>query len=273
MEDNMTFVDRIRWRCRLHSGEPALILPTTSSEVITYARLEHCLNNACRNLSAMGVAPGTVYGLLVKDPLLHLVLSLALEELGAGTMTLYDLNLPKTWSFTVILHDKEIPLSTWPSVPVDATWLKGAGTPPCITKKQERSLDDISRVILTSGSTGIPKGVVFTHRAWAQRLAHFDFIYGELVLLKRLMCLVVNAEHRYCVYTLSRGGLYCFADSSIESTARKISAYKIQYLASAPTALGNILAAAPASRKGFQSLEVTCQVNSPHASATQCAIG
>lgn len=142
-------------------------------------------------------------------------------------MTLYDLKLPANWPFTAILNDREVAGSAWPTIAVDANWLQGDGAPPPDASLPERSLDDISRVILTSGSTGIPKGVVFTHRAWEQRIAHFDYVYGELAMLRRMMCCVVTAEHRYCLYSLSRGRLYCFADSSIESTARKIATHKI----------------------------------------------
>ena len=205
-------------------------------------------------LGAASIVPRTVYGLLVKDPLLHLVLSLALEELGAASMTLYDLKLPESWPFTAILTDRDVAGSHWPTIPVDASWLEGDGAPPRDASLPQRSMSDIARVILTSGSTGIPKGVVFTHLAWEQRIAHFDYIYGELAQLARMMCLVPSAEHRYCLYSLSRGGLYCYADPSIQSTAIKIATYKIQYLAAAASTLGNILATSH--QEGFQSLQL-----------------
>src|SRR4030095_5692234 len=123
----MILVDKIRWQCRMMPGEPAVVPPAPHNGIVTYGRLEHYLNNACANLNAMGVVPGTVYGLLVRDPLLHLVLSLALEDMGAATMALYDLAIPKTWSFTAILRDREVGNSIWPTVPVDMSWLEGAG--------------------------------------------------------------------------------------------------------------------------------------------------
>ena len=256
MKSSMTFVDRIRWRCHLHPHEPALALPAPSREIVSYARLAHYLNNACRSLSAADIVPRTVYGLLVKDPLLQLVFSLALEELGAASMTLYDLNLPKSWPFTAIIADSDVTGSAWPTIRVDASWLEGDGRPPRDADLPHRSPDDISRVILTSGSTGVPKGVMFTHRAWEERIAHFDYVYGELALLQRMMCLVTSAEHRYCLYSLARGGLYCFAEPSIEATAKRIATYKIQYLAAAASTLGNILATPHPDRKGYQSLEL-----------------
>jgi acyl-coenzyme A synthetase/AMP-(fatty) acid ligase len=251
----LTFVDKIRWQCRLRPHEPALVLPAPANDIVTYGQLEQHLNNACRNLNAMGVVPGGVYGLLVKDALLHLVLSLALEEFGAGTMALYDLKLPKSWPFAAILSDRDVAQSVWPIVPVDVSWVLGDGG-PVVADPPSRSPDDICRVVLTSGSTGIPKGVVFTHRAWAQRIAHFDYVFGELAMLKRLMCCVVNSEYRTCVYALSKGAMYCFPDSSVESTARKIALYKVQFLAAAATTLATILGASHTDRKGFASLEL-----------------
>jgi acyl-coenzyme A synthetase/AMP-(fatty) acid ligase len=139
---------------------------------------------------------------------------------------------------------------------VDLDWLRGEGQPMVVPGAYNRSLDDICRVVLTSGSTGIPKGVVFSHRAWAQRIAHFDYLFGELATLKRLMCCVVNSEYRTCVYALSKGAMYCFPDSSVESTARKIAFYKVQFLSASATTLGTILSASNPDRKGFASLEL-----------------
>jgi acyl-coenzyme A synthetase/AMP-(fatty) acid ligase len=251
----MTCVDRIRWQCRLYPEEPALALPDIR-DVITYGHLDNYLNNACRSLTAMGIVPGTVYGLVVKDPLLHIVLSLALEQLGAATMALPDLSIPDTWTFTAILRDTEVGDTARRTVAVDRTWLQGDGRPFTIADPRGRSPDDLCRIFLTFGSTGVPKGVVFTHRAWAARVEHYDYIYGAFPFLKRSMNGIVGTDYRYCIYALSRGGMYCCPDSSIESTARKIALYGVQYLSAGATTLASILAAAHPGRKGFASLEL-----------------
>ena len=60
---SLTFIDKIRWQCRLRPHEPALVLPAPLNDIVTYGQFEQCLNNVCRNLHAMGVVPGGVYGL------------------------------------------------------------------------------------------------------------------------------------------------------------------------------------------------------------------
>jgi acyl-coenzyme A synthetase/AMP-(fatty) acid ligase len=256
MKETMTFVDKIRWQCRMLPREPALVLPHPSQDVVTYGRLDSYLNNACRSLRAMGIVPGTVYGIMVRDPLLHLVLSLAVEELGAGTMALRDLNIPASWPFTAILSDRDVGETSRCIVRVTMNWLEGDGRPSDIVEKRGRSRDDICRIALTSGSTGTPKGVVFTHDAWDRRIAYYDYICGPFGLLSRTMSCIVGTEYRYCVYALSRGAMYCFPDASIESTARKIAQYGVQYLAASATTLGNIVTSPHADRKLFSSIEL-----------------
>ena len=175
----MSYVDRIRWQCRIRPREPALALPGPEQRVVTYGELDAALNNAGRRLRQLNVVPGAVYALLVKDPLLQLVLALALDELRVASMVIYDLKLPKAWPFAAILCDRDAADSAWPVIQVDGTWLFGDGRPfpraPVV-----RSPDDICRVMLTSGSTGVPKGVVMTHAVIQERIANLDYVFGEM---------------------------------------------------------------------------------------------
>jgi acyl-coenzyme A synthetase/AMP-(fatty) acid ligase len=74
--------------------------------------------------------------------------------------------------------------------------------------------------------------------------------------MSRSMSCIVTAEYRYCIYALSRGGMYCFPDPSIESTVKKIAQYRIQYLAASATTLANIVTSAHAHRNAFSSIEM-----------------
>ena len=251
----MSYVDRIRWQCRIRAGEPALALPGPDQRIVTYGELGAAWNNAGRRLREFKIIPGAVYALLVKDPLLQLVLALALDELGAANMIIYDLKLPKAWPFPAILSDREVAESPWPVLLVDNSWLLGDGDPA----QQDiiaATSDDICRVALTSGSTGTPKGVVLTRGVVQERIANLDYVFGEMAMHGRIMCCIVSAEHRSCLFALSRGGLYCYPEATIEATGRKISSLRVQSLIVAPSTLGEILKAPYANRKGFQSLEL-----------------
>jgi acyl-coenzyme A synthetase/AMP-(fatty) acid ligase len=97
---------------------------------------------------------------------------------------------------------------------------------------------------------------VLTHGVVQERIANLDYVFGEMALHERVMCCIVSAEHRTCLFVLSRGGVYCYPEQTIEATAKKISSYRVQSLIAAPTTLGQILAAENPDRKGFQSVEL-----------------
>jgi acyl-coenzyme A synthetase/AMP-(fatty) acid ligase len=262
----MSYVDRIRWQCRIRPREPALALPGPDQCIVTYSELDAVLNNAGRKLRELAIVPGGVYALLVKDPLLQLILALALDELRTASMVIYNLKLPKTWPFATILSDQDVEDSVWPMVRVDRSWLRGDGRPlPRIDGGGSPS--NICRVVLTSGSTGIPKGVLLTRGAVEARIANLSYLFGELAVHERIMCCIVSAEQRACIYVLSVGGLYCYPEMSIEATAKKIASLRVQSLYAAAGTLSQIVSAPHPDRKGFQSLELIRTGGSPLSSA------
>jgi long-chain acyl-CoA synthetase len=71
-----------------------------------------------------------------------------------------------------------------------------------------------------------------------------------------MMCCTVDAEYGTCLYVLSHGGLYCYPELSIESTARKIALYRVQTLVAGAPTLGALLASFPSRRSSLRTLEL-----------------
>src|SRR5882672_5663161 len=198
----MSFIDKIRWQCRLRPENPALLLPG-SARAVHYGRLAHHFNSVCRRLSEIGIVPGAVYGLLLDDALLHIVLTLALEELGAGTVVLNDTDIPQDWNLGAILTDRDVIKSHCPIQRVHVNWLHGDGHDLPPHQIGGRSPGDICRVVLTSGSTGKPKAVVFTHDTVEQRIGILEFAFGSgFSRHTRILCcmaLATNIGYRFLI--------------------------------------------------------------------------
>ena len=54
----MSYVERIRWQCRIRPAEPALALPGADRRIVTYDELDAALNNAGRRLRELAIVPG-----------------------------------------------------------------------------------------------------------------------------------------------------------------------------------------------------------------------
>jgi len=263
----MSFVDRIRWQ-RLNSGaEAALSVPGPYRDTVSYIRLNQYIGNFCWRLTALGISPGSVYGVHLSDTLLNIVATLALEQLGVASVSVPDAELVETWPLAGILSDDETIQSPFPVEHVDLNWLQGEGGYHAKERGLGRGPDDICRIILTSGSTGRPKGVAYTNRMVEERISRFAYAFGDdFPKHKRMLCcmgLSSSLGYLFLIYALSRGGMYCVPDSSIDRTARKISVYNIQNLVTSPLVLGEFWAMAESDEMSFQSLEMIISAGSP----------
>ena len=168
----MSYVDRIRWQCRIRPREPALALPGADRRIVTYDELDAALNNAGRRLRELAIVPGAVYALLVKDPLLQLVLALALDELRAASMVIYDLKLPKAWPFATILSDRDrrgLPMALRPG----RRELVARRRPPLPRVEAVGSTRRYRRVVLDLRLDRHPEGRGV--HAWRRERAHRQF--------------------------------------------------------------------------------------------------
>lgn len=255
----MSFIDRILWQARQRPKAPALGLSDVSPEIVTYGQLEISVANLCRRLDALGVAPGKLYGLRVNNDLLHITLTLALENIGAATVAVAEPAQVAGWPIAgmfVTGRDGDWP---FPVETVNASWLEGDGV--YVPKSKHRNdRDELCHVAWTSGSTGKPKGVPLTRRLAAARVAQFQHRLGaEFGRQSRIFSSMgFSSGWAYLLlnHMLSRGGLLCLSAPTLERTMRNFSTYMIRAMVASPLYLSELMALSRQEGREFQSLQV-----------------
>lgn len=240
----MNILEPILFQARYQPEAPALC--AQGIDVISYAALVAQMNNVARRAIASGLAPGSIVGISVDQPLLHAALILGLTRagiipvsVGAGR-TPAGLKIDAFVSNTRYAHAAGVRLLT-----ADYGWLMGDGKPPADVPLATDG-GAVCRIILTSGSAGDPKAVALTHQIAAARNVRLEHVTGSwLPSCSRLyihMGLGAALGYQLLTHMLSRGGTVFFAGETAENTLRAFGIFKIQAMLATPTTLAQFLA-------------------------------
>ena len=147
----MNIVEPIFAQCRNKPSELALCAPGTEFNLVSYARLQHSVDNICRRIIAAGIAPRSRVGVVIDDPIFHAMILIALTRLGIITISgeRSDLSHGRSrsmaWSPTGRLNR----LPARPLV-ADAGWTTGDDQPIEEKHLYRAAADDLCRIFLTS---------------------------------------------------------------------------------------------------------------------------
>lgn len=187
--------------------QPAVI---TATDRLTFSQLEVQSNKCAQGLRKIGVKKGMRVGLMVRPGIDFVILSFALIKLSA-VMVLIDPGIgqanlkkclkevePEAFIGIPLAHAARIVLGWTPKVQICVTvggfklWpgpflqqvmhLGEQGN----FKPEPSKTDELTALVFTSGSTGIPKGVCYTHGMFSAQAKllqdHFDIRPGEIDL-------------------------------------------------------------------------------------------
>jgi len=242
----MNIVEPILYQCKLNPLTLAIASPGSSVDTVNYGTLEKLIHNAAQAALKSGIAPGQIVGVFVRDTILHAALILGLMRFGVITLSLRSPRVPDGIVPDAILTTMPREFSGNTTViAIDQEWLSGDGTAPDYAKIYPGNEDDICRIILTSGSTGDSKGIAFTHKMLADRVAHYAYSKGpRFAHCPRLFCdlgIGTSPGFRYALTLLSRGGAVYFLGDDPADILQVIDLHQIKGMATSPYGLGEFL--------------------------------
>jgi acyl-CoA synthetase (AMP-forming)/AMP-acid ligase II len=238
----MNIVDPILFQCRRQPPVAAICVPGAEIGLISYRRLALFIHNISRRLAATGLRAGQLVAVSIDNQIFHIAMLLALARLGMASVSTRGAGrvaLPVDGFIT----DKTLPAGVTDRVILtDMSWTEGDGIP--IDAAPVRP-DDLCRVILTSGTTGEPKGVPISHRLLADRIARHTTVFGARAAdCRRIysdMPITTSLGFQFLLATLWRGGTYFLPGDSFESTLTAMEQYRAQCVLAPPSGLELLL--------------------------------
>ena len=240
----MNIVEPILFQCKLNPFTTAICVPGSAIGSVSYGMLEAFIHNVARTALKSGIVPGHVVATHIADTVMHTALVLGLMHVGATSLSLRGTKPIAGIRPDVILTDAPGNFAGATTVlKVDQSWLQGGGAAAPVASHGRDN--DVCRIILTSGSTGIPKGLAFSHRMLAARIAHYGYSKGpRFAHCSRLYCdlgIATSPGFRYAMALLSRGGTIFFLGPDPADILQAIDLHQIQGMATSPYSLGEYL--------------------------------
>ncbi len=238
----MNIVEPILFQCRHQPPVAAICVPGPGIGLISYRRLAQFIHNIGARLAAAGLRPGQLVAVNIEDQIFHITTLLALARLGIASVSVRGpARLPVP--VEAFITDKTLPTGLVDRVILaDLSWTEGDGTAVAAAPVRP---DDLCRVILTSGTTGDPKGVPISHRLLADRIARHTTVFGaRLADCRRVysdMPITTSLGFQFLVYTLWRGGTYFLPGDSFENTLQAMEQYRAQCVLAPPSGLELLL--------------------------------
>ena len=240
----MNIVSPILAQARHHPTALAICVPGAPQPFISYGRLASILNNVAHHARKAGLKRGDTIAMFVSDAVLHLVLTLGLMRIGVITISPGMFSIPSELTVSAVLVDATAPSSSARSLVVDRQWMTGDGKAPD-ENSDTHDGSNIARIILTSGTTGHPKGVALTHDLIARRVGTFTFAFGNRIPRCARSFIDVGLSSNYglqwILWQLSAGGAVFFRGTDAAETLQAFELYKVQFMVAAPSGLAEFV--------------------------------
>jgi acyl-CoA synthetase (AMP-forming)/AMP-acid ligase II len=218
------FAKLVVYQARAHLDEPAVAFP---GGVATYRVLAAAMLTAADRIAGLGLPPGSIVGIDVRNPLHHIILMFALNLRGvasASVQTAFSVEASGLSPAAILVdthathHPPGLRL-----IPVDEGWftVDPEAAPDFVRLLAMPGFPDenaVMRVIFSSGTTGVPKSAGITSKVLARRFGHSLFaIPGGAVRSLTLLGMSTLGGFLSPIWALGTGGVACFAGNPAEA--------------------------------------------------------
>ncbi|TVY81872.1 Nonribosomal peptide synthetase easA, partial [Lachnellula suecica] len=207
--------------------EPEAQAVYTTDLCLTYGDLDLLTDSLAHVLNDLGIGPGCFVPLLFEKSAWHTVSMLAVIRTGATFVTLDPSNLPAArlnhivsqCKFKVLLTSDKIgpglpSMSTVRKIQVSAAILTKPGATNSAKPLTQSSPNDVLYTVFTSGSTGQPKGVVVSNKAFMSvlqpKLARFEITASTRAL--QFVSHAMDSNIYDILLSVLSGGCVCVPD-------------------------------------------------------------
>ena len=248
---------------------------------ITYAGFETKMTDAARALMALGVVPGDRVAVWAPNSVEWIVAALAAGAAGAAVMpvnsrfkgaealdvvrrgrprVLFTVRTFLGTDYPAMLRQAaggddpdgvQIVVLDGEAAAGDLSWAEftalkdGAGVDAAIARRESVSPGDVSDIILTSGTTGHPKGVLTSHHqnmlAWMRYAKHFGLRTGERINATLPFFHNFGLKAGFLVSAMLGGTCFCQSVFDPAGLARLIETERITFLKGTPALFTGLL--------------------------------
>ena len=248
-------LDRVLASVERTPEAPAFISP---ARPVTYRNLRALVGRTVNHLRANGVRPGDVVALSLGQTPLYLITFLALAWIGALAVPVPpSLRRPDRDEIIRKYRISAVVSERLEVVPPDCRLIQLTG----IGARGDETLDDAGapgfgpdtplRLAMTTGTTGIPKGVLQTHAGFADRM---DRMHCDVVDIPRVLvpALHITIAINLALHALCKGGCVVFP-RTMENTDYfdALRRFGVTHVALPPANIGLMLPALPENGPAF----------------------
>jgi len=191
-----------------------------ANSVVTYGIVARAILASEERLREQGLAKGEVIAVQIDNPIMHVIVVAALYRLGIVSVSIEDpAALPASGLVvSAVLTDGDSPPAPIVrTIKVQEDWFSGSRQPLTANEQPAQFEDDeVCRIILSSGTTGLPKPLAVTPRIMDQRIYTRIFV-SAIASCERVLVLpgmVSQIGWASAVISLCCGGTVFFAASA-----------------------------------------------------------